>query len=316
MAQDCHGDGANVVEIGDRAAIHRRPRLGAEDQVLRGAGTGAIAEELPDIRRGVRVTRTSRTRDLDRVLDQRRRGGDPPDEVLQRQHFLTRQHGLDLRLGVRRRPGDDPFLFLDGRIVHTQLEHEPVELRLGERIGRFLLDRVLRGEHEERGRELVRLAGDGHRALLHRLQQGGLRLRRRAVDLVRENDVPEDRPLHELEDAPSRRVIFLEQLRAGDVARHEVGRELHARELEVERFGHRLHEQCLGEAGDTDDHHVTAGEDGGDQVFDDLLMPDDLATDLLNERLSRDRELLQQLDIAVVCRSRRGRLGRQTWFRW
>ena len=35
-------------------------------------------------------------------------------------------------------------------IVDEHVEHEAVELRFGQRIGAFLLDRVLRGQHEER----------------------------------------------------------------------------------------------------------------------------------------------------------------------
>ena len=39
------------------------------------------------------------------------------------------------------------------RIADHDLEHEPVDLRLGQRIGALLLDRVLRGQHEERLRQ-------------------------------------------------------------------------------------------------------------------------------------------------------------------
>jgi limonene-1,2-epoxide hydrolase len=41
--------------------------------------------------------------------------------------------------------------------------------------------------------EVVALAADGDLVLLHRLEQGGLGLGRRAVDLVGEDDVREDR---------------------------------------------------------------------------------------------------------------------------
>src|SRR5687768_18332645 len=48
--------------------------------------------------------------------------------------------------------------------------HEPVELRLRERVRSLELDRVLRGEHEERLGELVRLALHRHAMFLHRLE--------------------------------------------------------------------------------------------------------------------------------------------------
>ena len=66
-------------------------------------------------------------------------------------------------------------------------------------------------------------------ALLHRLQQRRLGLRRRAVDLVGEQDVREHRPAPELELAGLRVV----DERAGHVARHEVRGELHALGVQV-----------------------------------------------------------------------------------
>jgi hypothetical protein len=84
------------------------------------------------------------------------------------------------------------------------VEHEAVELGLGQRVGALLLDRVLRGEHEERLRQLVRRAAGGDLALLHRLEQRGLRLGRGPVDLVGEHDVGEDRPALELEEPLAR----------------------------------------------------------------------------------------------------------------
>ena len=88
-------------------------------------------------------------------------------------------------------------------------------------------DRVLRGDHEERLGQVVRLLAGGDLAFLHRLQQGRLRLRRRAVDFVGEQDVREDRPFDEAELA-SALVVFVEHRGAGDVGRHQVGRELNA----------------------------------------------------------------------------------------
>ena len=78
-------------------------------------------------------------------------------------------------------------------VVDQDIEHEAVELGLGQRIGPFLLDRVLGRQHEERVGQPVALAADGDLPLLHRLEQGRLGLGRRAVDLVGQDDVGEDR---------------------------------------------------------------------------------------------------------------------------
>ena len=74
------------------------------------------------------------------------------------------------------RPPGDLELLLEARVLHEHLEHEAVLLRFGQRVGAFLLDRVLRREHEERVGELVADAADRYLPLLHRFEQRGLRL--------------------------------------------------------------------------------------------------------------------------------------------
>ena len=118
----------------------------------------------------------------------------------------------------------------------------------GSGIGAFELDRVLRGEHEERLFERIRAALHGHAVLLHGFEQRRLRLGRRAVDFVGQDDVREDRAGREHHLAPAGRRILLDDVGAGDVGRHQVGRELDAVELEVEHARHRMDEQRLGEA--------------------------------------------------------------------
>ena len=89
------------------------------------------------------------------------------------------------------------------------------------------------------------VALDRHLALLHRLEQRGLRLRRGAVDLVGEQEVGEDRA--GAEDELGRPLV--EDLRAGDVGGHQVRRELDARETERGRLRERARDQRLREPG-------------------------------------------------------------------
>ena len=79
------------------------------------------------------------------------------------------------------------------RVADEDLEHEPVDLGLGQGVRALGLDRVLGGQDEERVGHLEGLAADRHLALLHHLEQGALDLGRRAVDLVGEQQVREDR---------------------------------------------------------------------------------------------------------------------------
>ena len=157
--------------------------------------------------------------------------------------------------------GENPLLHRGGRIPEQHFDHEPIQLRLRERIGALELDRVLRREHRERRRQRMRDAVRGDGALLHRLEQGGLGLRRRAVDFVGEHQVGEDRT------RPEPEFVRAGQHRdAGDVRRHQVGRELDALELDVERQRQRTHQQRLGGAGDPLEQGVPPRQQADDDV--------------------------------------------------
>ena len=120
-------------------------------------------------------------------------------------HAGERGLGLAQRLGGQHRHHlgevaghgaveDLPLLDRRG-VVDADLRHEAVGLGLGQRIGAFLLDRILGREHEERPGQGEGLVADGDLALLHRLEQRRLDLGRGAVDLVGEHHLGEDRPL-------------------------------------------------------------------------------------------------------------------------
>ena len=126
---------------------------------------------------------------------------DARDQVLQvvdRRDAGERVRG---RPPLRGRGHEDALLLLLVRIAEPDAEQEPVELRLGQRERPLQLDRVLRRQHEERLRERVADAVHRDLALLHRLQQRGLRLRRGAVDLVGQDHLREQRP------GPEREVV-------------------------------------------------------------------------------------------------------------
>ena len=101
----------------------------------------------------------------------------------------------------------------------------------------FLLDWVLSGEDEVRLLEGVCIAARGHLAFGHGLEERRLSLGWRTVHLVGEEDVGEHGTWDEAEVALPGRRVFLEHVGAGDVARHQVGRELNA--IGVKREGIR-----------------------------------------------------------------------------
>ena len=75
----------------------------------------------------------------------------------------------------------------------------------------------------------------GHAMFLHRLQQRTLRLGRRPVNFVRQNDVGEDRALYKFK-LPTTGLTVLQNLRTRDVAGHQVGRKLDPVEVQVHDF--------------------------------------------------------------------------------
>src|SRR5919201_1750147 len=86
--------------------------------------------------------------------------------------LAPRMRSRDLRGGLTLVVcAEDRALLPRRRISHDRLEEEAVELGLGQRIRALVLDRVLRGEDEERPGQRARLALERPLLLLHRLEQ-------------------------------------------------------------------------------------------------------------------------------------------------
>ena len=177
-------------------------------------------------------------------------------------------------------PVEDLDFLLARRQRHVQLEQEAVELRLGQLVGALVLDRVLGGGDDERVRQRPRLALDADLALLHCLQQRGLRLGWSAVDFVGQQQVGEHRAGAELEHGRARVV----DQRPGHVAGHQIGRELHPLEFQFQRCGHRAHQQRLGDAGHAFEQYVAAAQQRDHQPGDDGVLTDDGLGDLGPQR--------------------------------
>ena len=191
-------------------------------------------------------------------------------------------------LSVARRLRHDRHLVVFAQVRDDDVEHEAIELRLGQRIGAFELDRILRREDEERPLERIGPPGGGDVILLHRLEQRRLRLGRRAVDLVGQDDLREDRALDEAE--PPAPLLFVEDLGAGDVGRHQIGRELDALEVEIEDVGERLDEQRLRQSGHAGDQAMAAGEERDEHLLDDFVLADDDLAQLGEDALAALRD--------------------------
>ena len=165
-------------------------------------------------------------------------------------------------------------------VVQMDLEQETVELGLGQREDARLLVGVLRRDHHERRRQPVHPALDGHVPLLHRLEQRRLRPRRSPVDLVCEDDVRKERPLHE------GRLAAPDHAAAGDLLRRGVGGELDALEVHAEHAGDRAGHQRLRDARRALDQDVAAGDGRDQEQIDRLLVADDHPFELASRLLA------------------------------
>ncbi len=139
----------------------------------------------------------------------------------------------------------------------SDFEQEPVELGFRQRIGAFLLDRILGGQHVEWARQRMLDAADRHPVFLHRLQQGGLGAWAGAVDLVGHQQLAEHRPRHEAEAAPPVGCL-IQDFAAQDIGRHQVRGELHPLALQAEDGAERLHQPALAKPRHTNQQQVAA----------------------------------------------------------
>ncbi len=157
------------------------------------------------------------------------------------QDLVRRDNGLHRGCRAAHVGAHDQQFFFLRRVADFDLEHKAVDLRFGERICSFLLDRVLRCEHKERLRQLKCLLADCHLALLHGFEQRALHLGRRAVDFIGEDEVREDRPLLCLE----RTLLLIINHRTHEIGGKQVGGKLDALELRLYRGGKSLDAQRL-----------------------------------------------------------------------
>ena len=193
------------------------------------------------------------------------------------------------------RPGNLDLLGLR-RIIELDQEHEPIELGLGQGIRPscsigFCVASTRNGVVKGKG-----LADHGHVVFLHRLEHRRLGLRWGPVDLVGQYDVREDRPVHELE-LPLAAGHVLKDIRARDVHRHQVGRELDPAELQRHGLGQLADQQCLGQPGHAHEQGMTPREQANRQPFDHLVLADDDPADLPSQPCIDFAQVVDRLNV-------------------
>src|SRR5262249_290764 len=108
-----------------------------------------------------------------------------------------------------------------------------------------------------------------------------LRAWRRAIHLIREHDVGEERPLAKLKLAD----LLVVKAQAGDIAGQQIGGALDARKCGVEGTGERARQHCLSQTWNVLDERMPLAEKRNQQEPDDLALADDHAIDVLDDPL-------------------------------
>ena len=186
VAHHGRGDDAHVVGRHERASLGGGQRPGSAHD-----GDGATGRHA-EAQLGHVPRRRAQPHDVaaDGVLDVHRLGDlDHRADVARRHHRLQ-----PLRTEVGSEHPQHVDLVVVVRVAERRAHQEAVELGLGQAVRALLLHRVLGGDDDERARHVVADAVDGDVALLHHLEQRGLRLRRGPVDLVGQHDVENTAP--------------------------------------------------------------------------------------------------------------------------
>src|SRR5690606_19134809 len=251
-------------------------------------------DDSPRLRGCVVARGMRREHDANGVILDVRRDHDVADETAPGEDLLPVHDALGRCLGASHRAIEHVREVLPRGEADEDLEEEAVELRLRKRVGAVHLEGVLGRHDEEWLLEPMHLATDGDASLLHGLEERRLRLRRRAVDLIGEDHLGEDRPTLELEGSPAA-IILHDDLRADDICRHEVGGELDPPEAQVEHLAERPHEERLSESGDSLEKTVSTREESDEHLLDDLLLADDDTADLAANALEALTELVGAL---------------------
>jgi len=207
------------------------------------------------------------------------------------------ENGLDLAdLACGHAAGNFPFFRAAG-VIDANIKQEAIELCLGKRIGPFLLQRVLRGQHEEWLGQHVHPPAGADLPLLHGFQHRGLGLGRCAVDFIGQQHIGKNRPGQKAIFPQSRFRIFLDDLGSRHVARHQVGRELDPLERQMQRTGQRANEQRLCQAGNAFEQGVAAGEHGDQHLLDYVALADDNFGQLLSDAVESRAAAIDGSDV-------------------
>ena len=119
--------------------------------------------------------------------------------------------------------------------------------------------------------------------LLHGLEKSRLHLRGRAVDLVGQNDLGEERALLDVELLG----LLVEDHGPDEVSGEQIGRELNPGERRADDLGQGAHGEGLGQARHAFEQDMAAGQQPDEEALDHGILAHDASRHLLEDRLHR-----------------------------
>ncbi len=163
------------------------------------------------------------------------------------------------------------------RVVHPDLEQKTIHLCLGQWVGTLLLNWVLGRKDQEQGGQGVTLAGNGHLAFFHRLQQRGLHLGRGPIDFVRQDQLVENGS--RFEDQLVAVLAIVIGLAAGNVGGQQVRGELHPAQVHPKGGCQGFDGAGFGGAREPLQQNVAVAQQGEDQTAHHRLLANDSGID-------------------------------------
>ena len=177
----------------------------------------------------------------------------------------------------------DLQFFLPPGHPHLHLHQKAIQLGFRQRKRSRRFHRIFSRHHEKRRIQFTRFPVDGHLSLFHAFQQAGLSPGRSPVDLVRQKDVGENRPLLEFEFIG----LPIVHVQAGDIRRQHIRRELYPPEGQAQAGSQSPGQPGLPRAGHILQEHMTVGQHGRQHQLRHPLLPDDHLFRIFQYRFDR-----------------------------
>ena len=152
-------------------------------------------------------------------------------------------------------------------IPHADAHQEAIQLRFGQGVSSVMFDRILGSNYEERLRQFVGVSVNRDLAFVHGLQQRRLRLRRSAIDFVRQQHVGEYRATLEFKFLLGGGIDG----NANNIGGQHVAGELHALKSAVDGASQRLSESGFANARNAFNKQVSTSKDAHNGEADDIV---------------------------------------------